>query len=251
MTFAEIALAILHDLIAKSGVREWEQSPEWRASLTNAALEMAAQIYYGATAMATKTLMTPMDGTPKQICFADHATDFSPTAANDLRVTTDGSFETDCQMLLENVASGNGTTTGGWQSAKVDLGAKWAREYKVRAAFELAATPTAGYTINLFWAPSSSATAATGNAAGVSGSSAAYTGYANNNLNSLKQLTFIGAFVCTAQATGTIQVAEVGVFAPLERYGSLVIYNASGAAFHSDSAEHHVVFDPILEEFQA
>ena len=191
--------------------------------------------------MANKILITEMDSTPEQISFADHAGDFSPTAANDLQFST----PTTCQLSLVDVADGAAR-----QSAKVDLGTKRAQAYKVRAAFELAATPTAGDVIELYWAPSSSSTAATGNAANVSGSDAAYSGYSSNLAQSVKQLDFIGGFVCTVQATGTIQVAEVAVFSPTERYGSLVVKDESGAAFHSDDVECHVVFDPIVPEVQ-
>jgi len=195
--------------------------------------------------MANDVLIREMNGTPKQICFADHATDFSPTAANDLRKTTDGSQETDVQLILESVAN-----AAGRQSAKVDLGANRAEWYAVRAALEFAATPTAGNVVELYWAPSWSATAGTGNAGGVSGADAAYAGYSSNLTASIKQLIRIGVFICTAQITPTVQIAECGLFRPRERYGSLVVYNISGASFHSDSVEHNIVFDPLVEQIQ-
>jgi hypothetical protein len=84
----------------------------------------------------------------------------------------------------------------------------------------------------------------------VSGSDAAYSGYSSNLAASVLQLDLIGVFVCTAQATGTVQVAEIGYFSPSERYGSLIVKNESAAAFHSDDVESHVVFDPIVPEIQ-
>ena len=74
--------------------------------------------------MVAKLLVTEQDGTPKQLVFGDHAGDFSPTAANDLRITTDGSKETDVELVLLNLADGAAA-----QSAKVDLGANRADEY--------------------------------------------------------------------------------------------------------------------------
>lgn len=195
--------------------------------------------------MANDILVREMNGTPKQICFADHATDFAPTAANDLRKTTDGSQETDCQIIIESVAN-----NAARQSAKVDLGANRAEWYAVKAALEFAATPTAGNTVELWWFPSHSATAGTGNAGGVSGSDSAYTGYSSNLAASVLQGKLIGIFICTAQITTTVQIAECGVFAPTGRYGSLVVYNKSGAAMHSDSVEHNIVFDPIVTQIQ-
>ncbi len=154
--------------------------------------------------MPNKILISEMNGTPEQISFADHAGDFSPTAANDLQFLT----PTECQLSLASVADGAAR-----QSAKVDLGAARAQTYKVRAAFEMAATPAAGDLIELYWAPSSSPTAAIGNAANVSGSDAAYSGYSSNLVDSVKQLEYIGTFVCTVQITTTVQVAKAGILA--------------------------------------
>ena len=192
--------------------------------------------------MANKVLLDEQDGTPVQICFRD-VTDFSPTAANDLRKGT----PTYGQLLLEGVLN-----TAYRQSAKVDLGAIRAPAYAVRGAFEIAATPVAGETIALYWAPSSSATAGTGNAGAVSGVDSAYTGYSSNADASVRQLELIGVGVVTAQATPTIQVIEfIGRLYPGERYGSLVLKNDSDALFFAtDSAEFPVVLDPIYEEIQ-
>lgn len=192
--------------------------------------------------MANKVLLDELDGTPAQIVFRD-STDFSPTAANDLRHGT--ATPTLVQLDLTSLADTNAR-----QSTKVDLGAVRAPAYKVRAAFELAATPTAGAVIELYWAPSINSTAGTANPGGVSGSDSAYTGYSSNLSASVKQLDFIGNFICTADATTTVQIAEVGVLVPGERHGSLVVKNESGAAFHTDAVESHVAFDPVYDEIQ-
>lgn len=195
--------------------------------------------------MANKILLDPLDGTPKQICFAKHA-DLSPASTNtDLRVTTDGSFELDVEITLTSVAA-----AGSRQSAKVDLGAKWATVYHVRSVFEFAATPGAGLPVDLYWAASDSATAAKGNPGNCTGTDAAYTGYSSNADAALKQLIWIGQFVSTTQATTTVQVGEVGFFSPPTRYGSLVVRNGNTAAFVNDAVEMHIVFDPITPELQ-
>lgn len=191
--------------------------------------------------MPNKILISEQDGTPKQICFADHGGDFGPAAANSLEFGT----PTDVQLSLASVGD-----TAARQSAKVDLGTERAQIYKVRAALEFAATPGLGDVVELYWAPSSSSSATYGNAAGISGSDAAYTGQASNLAISVKQLDSIGVFVCSAQPTSTVQIAEIGLFQPSERYGSLVVKNESAAAFHSDDVECHVVFDPIVPEVQ-
>lgn len=191
--------------------------------------------------MASKVLQTPMDGTPAQICFRD-STDFTaPAAASDLRIGSPTLVQFDMTSVANN---------GYRQSDKADLGSKYAVAYKVRAALEFAATPTAGNVCEFYWAPSGTITASNDNAGGVSGADSAYTGYSSNGDASVKQLDFIGNFVCTAQATGTVQIAEVGILCPSHRYGTLVVKNASGASMHSDMAEMNVVFDPIVDEAQ-
>ncbi|RJO60319.1 MAG: hypothetical protein C4542_09515 [Dehalococcoidia bacterium] len=194
--------------------------------------------------MPNKILVQEMDGTPLQIVFADHAGDFNPAAATDLRKTSDGSQELDCQISLASLAD-----AAARQSTKVDLGTNRAELYAVRAAFEIAATPTAGDLIELYWAPSPSGTAANANPGGVVGADSAYSG-GGTLANGVRQLIHIGNFVCTAEATATVQVCEVGVFAPTERYGTLIVKNESNAAFHSDDVECHVVLDPIVPEIQ-
>lgn len=232
-------------MLRKSGVQEW-QSPDTRQAIQQAAVEMAAFIWINSEScpMPNKILIQEQDGTPKQIVFGDHAGDFSPAAGVDLRDATSGN-RTTCQLSLASVADGAAR-----QSAKVDLGENRAPAYIVRAAIEIAATPTAGDVIELYWAPSQSSTAATANPGGVSGSDAAYAGYSANLAAAVKQLQLIGHVVCTTQATGTVQQAIVGILEPDCRYGSLVVKNESGAALHSDDVDSHVVFDPICPEIQ-
>lgn len=191
--------------------------------------------------MATKTLYTPIDGTPPQICLADFAGDFSPTGANDLRIGTD----TEVQLSLASVAD-----SAYRQSAKFDFGAHWAMEYFAQAAFELAATPTAGEAIYLYLSCSHTNTAGTGNAGGVSGSDSAYAGYSTNADAAIKQLQLISTFIVTAQATANVQIIDGWTFRPWARYGSIVVRNESGAAFHSDDVESHITLNPVVQEFQ-
>ena len=176
-----------------------------------------------------------------QISFADHAGDFGPATANIIEVGT----PTNVQFAFASVAN-----DAAWQSAKFDLGATRAALYNVFAALEFAATPGAGESVeaHIGWSPI--AAAANGNPGGLSGSSAAYTGYSSNLEASLKQLDELPLFVTTAQATGTVQIAHMGLFVPKERYGILVLVNRSNIAMHSDDVEMNVIFDPIIDEAQ-
>jgi len=176
-----------------------------------------------------------------QLSFADHAGDFSPAAGNSLEQGT----PTDVQLSLASIAD-----AASRQSAKVDLGATRARTYEVIAAIEFAATPTAGELVHFYWAPSPDATAANGNPGGCSGSDAAYAGYSSNMADSLRQLMHVGVMEVTVQVTTTVQIARCGRFQSPTRYGSLVVRNESGASFHSDDVESHVIIEPIIDEVQ-
>lgn len=136
------------------------------------------------------------------------------------------------------------------ESAKIDFGATRARFYKVYMDAEMAATPTAGSTIEVWLNPSSSATAGTDNCGGCGGADAAYTGYSSNLDASIVQLEYVGALVTTAQATATVQRGYVGIAFLPQRYASIVVYNKSGAAFHSSATNIVIRFVPISDLIQ-
>ena len=246
MTPIQLASQIAVELIRKSGAREFE-SDDACLAVGRAASLIVCEIYehLGDMEVPNKLLYTEMDGTPKQIVLADHAGDFNPTAANDLRKTSDGSQELEVQFSLASLAN-----AAFRQSAKFDFGENWAQLYQARAAFEMAATPTAGRTINCWLAYSQSATAGNGNSGNASGSDAAYTGYSSNAAASVLQLHQISAFVLTGQAAATVQEIEGWAFEPKGRYACLILQNDGGSAFDSDDIQSHIVFNPIVTEIQ-
>ena len=197
--------------------------------------------------MANKILNTPMDGTPKQLVFANHAGDFSPTAANDLRVTTDASWETDVELVLLNLADAAAA-----QSAKADLGAKFATGFNVRACMEWqVAAADAGGIVEFYWSESHHATPATANTGGASGSAGPYAGYSSDLADAVGQLIFIGIMKQTDDAVDSVQIGSVGILVPTNRYGSLIVKNEAGQTLcDTNDIEAHVVFDPIVDEIQ-
>ena len=192
--------------------------------------------------MPNKLLIQEIDDTPKQIAFADHANDFAAVAANDLQQ----GMPRDVEIQLASLAN-----SAYRQSPKFDFGEHRAERYNARGAIEFAATPTDGETVELYLSPSHSSTAGNANSAGASGANAAYTGYSSDADDAIKQAILIGIGTVTdSQVTPNVQIIEFGEFSPPARYGSLIVRNESGAAFHSDDAETHVVFDPIVPELQ-
>ena len=179
--------------------------------------------------------------------FGNHAGDFAPTATNDLRVTTDGSWETDVELILLDLTDGLAA-----QSAKADLGEDRAAEYVVRACIEMQVAPaTAGEVVEFYWSPSHDSTPANGNAGACDGTAKAYSGYSSDLSDAVKQLVFIGVLTMTDDAVDSAQIGEVGVLRTRERYGCLVVKNEAGQAIcDTDDIEAHVVFDPIIPESQ-
>ena len=197
--------------------------------------------------MVSKLLITEQDGTPKQIVFANHGGEFSPLANNDLRISTDGSNETDVECLFKDLADGAAR-----ESAKADLGENRAVEYNVRACIEMqSAAATAGSTVEFYWGPSQSSSAAVGNPGGLSGATGDYSGYSSDLADSVKQLDLIGVVTMTNDATPSIQISEVGVIRAKERYGCIVVKNETDQTVcDTGNLNSHVVFDPIIPESQ-
>lgn len=181
-----------------------------------------------------------------QILFGDHSGDYVGGSGNNkLEIGT----PTDVQISCANLAAGAAR-----QSAKVDLGAKRPRAYSIMMSLEMATDPIAGETVDLYWSPSPSSSAAVANGGGCSGADAAYAGYVASTLaEGLANLIFIGSMNLAVMndADGVPQLEMIGVFSPPDRYGSLVVVNGSAADnFHSDDVEFGVSFQPIIDEIQ-
>ena len=127
-----------------------------------------------------------MDGTPPQICLADHVGEFAPTPGNDLQVGT----PTDVEMDMGAVAD-----AAYYKGEEIDFGAHWALEYRARMCVELDATPTAGNTIEL-WMGYTDATGV-GEPGGLDGTKGTYTGYSSNAADSILQLDLVSVFVAS------------------------------------------------------
>ena len=156
-----------------------------------------------------------------------------------------GQDDEDYQIDLTSLANGAAR-----QGAKGDLGATRPRRYAVHVWIEMDVAPASGATVDVYWAASAHATAATENPGGCSGSDAAYTGTAGDSLDdSLKQLDFIGSCILTADAATVVQRFTF-VYSPPLRYGMPVIDNNGGQAFEGDAIEMAFKMIPIVDEVQ-
>ncbi len=142
--------------------------------------------------------------------------------------------------------------TAARQSAKADLGATRARAYEVLMAVDFTGeTPTAGEVVEVYWAPSTSGTAANGNVAGNSGADGAAPDGALGSITLaefVKQCIYIGALVVHDGAV--VQNGFVGILVPPGRYGQIIVKNESGDVFEADNVEMGVFLNPIVDEVQ-
>lgn len=142
-------------------------------------------------------------------------------------------------LTCTSVTNGNGR-----QGAKGDLGAHWAGLFDVLFTSSVGSAATAGNEIELWWAPSDSATAGTDNPGGVSGTDTTF----NTTPDEYKQqLIFIGSLVLSNNA-GTAVQKQWFQFSPPTEYGSPVVVNKSGQTLGGTAADHTVTLTPVVDE---
>jgi len=137
----------------------------------------------------------------------------------------------------------------GRQSAKADLGLVRPREWDLFGCVNYTGeTPTAGKTIDYYWASSFSGTAGNANLFGNSGGDAACPGGAIGTLTLAEFLDgcqFIGSLVTSDDAAvQNQQVNKSGPWIPTSRFGQLIVVNNGGDAFEADDVEHHQIAVP-------
>ncbi len=181
------------------------------------------------------------DATPKQISFATHAS-YVPTGGNFIEVGT----PTDVELSLLDVVDGAAV-----QSTKADLGAVRAARYVVTCCLEFQITaPTTETLVEFYWSASGQATAANGNPGYATGADGAYTGTPATLVEGIAQLQFIGSLSVTTDLE--FQIADIGVFSPKHRYGSLIVKNETGQPLcDTDIIESAVVLTPIVPDIAA
>ncbi len=177
----------------------------------------------------------------KQISFATHAS-YVATTNNVIEVGT----PTEVEMSLLDLADG-----GAVQSTKADLGAVRARHYVVTPCIEYqVAAPTTATLVEFYWAASGQSGAAVGNPGYVLGADGAYTGTPGTLVEGIAQLLFLGSLVVSADLE--FQIADIGIFTPTHRYGSLIVKNETGQTIcDTDIVETAVVLTPIVDDIAA
>ena len=179
--------------------------------------------------------------TPKQISFATHAS-YAPGTNNVIEIGT----PTEVKMSLLDLADAAAV-----QSTKADLGAVRASRYVVTCCIEYqVAAPTTGTLVKFYWSASGQSGAAVGNPGYATGADGAYTGTPATLAEGIAQVEPLGVLVVSADLE--FQKADIGVFSPTHRYGSLIVKNETGQIIaDTDIIETAVVFTPIVDDIQA
>jgi hypothetical protein len=176
--------------------------------------------------------------------YSFQSSSYSPTGGNDLSSGTP--TVVDLSMgLTSGIADGSAMN-----SDQVDLGATRPDEFFVIAAIEWFAAVTAGKSVNFYWSPSGHSTVGTGNPGIPDGVDGDWTGDGGGTVaETVKQLIPIGKFIVTDLAG--VQIAVVGSFRPMLRYGQLIIHNKSGTTLcGTDDIESSVLMSGIVPERQ-
>ncbi len=178
--------------------------------------------------------------------FLFHSSAHSPTAINDLTSQT----PTTVDLTLDEGGTGLADTEA-INSDQVDLGATRAPQYAVKAALEWFAAITAGAVVEFYWSWSDNSVVTDGNSGKPDGVDGAWTGDGGGTVQeTVRQLQFIGVF-STTDLLG-VQIADVGVFSPLARYGQMIVVNESGTLLcGTDDIESAVLMSPVYPDIQA
>lgn len=179
-------------------------------------------------------------GTNKQIRFCVSGS-FLPVDP-----ATDHTIGTPTNVLLTLSALTNAAAR---QSNKADLTSAWARVWTCFGAFDFTGeTPVAGQYVDVYWFPSTSATAANGNIAGNSGVDGAAPDGALGGITLAEFLalgTHIGRFPVHDGAV--VQNGYIGDFVPPTEWGQIVVVNEADDAFEADNVEMAIWIQPKLE----
>lgn len=148
-----------------------------------------------------------------------------------------------------------GTTARESNKADMDAGAvanRFPKDFAVTARIDYAngTFPSAGESVDFYWAASVSSVAATANPGGVTGSDGAYSGTAGSTLaESLKELQFLGSLIITADDDDPVQQTTFCVTLPTQ-FGTLVVVNNSSANLAVDGENLSITFTPREYEVQ-
>lgn len=143
----------------------------------------------------------------------------------------------DAAITCTSLASGSAR-----ESTKLDLGAIFARRWKVTFETKLNAAGTNGTEIELYTNESSSSAAGTDNNGGATGTDAAF-----SNSSELKHQWAAVGSLAVSNAAGTNLQRQSFYYTPVSRYQSMLVVNNSGVAFSGTATDTIITWTPCEE----
>lgn len=151
-------------------------------------------------------------------------------------------------ITLSALVTSTTSTSNCRQGTVIDFGTPRPEMWLAKLQGAFTTTVTAGGTLDLYMAWSSSSTVFAG---GCSGSDGFYGGPDGTPANGLQQLDFIGSLVvCAATASTVVQIQNAGVVVARARYGVPVVAMRTSTTLTSTSANHSLEFIPIYPQQQ-
>lgn len=131
------------------------------------------------------------------------------------------------------------------EGGKGDLGSTWARRWAVLFTSSVGSAATNGREVELWWGPSTSATAGTDNPSNLTGVDAAL-----SNPDEVKvQSIFVGSLVLSNARGTNVQKTWLTFFPPTQ-YGTPFVVNKSGQTLGGTAGDHEVRLVPVEDLVQ-
>lgn len=130
--------------------------------------------------------------------------------------------------------------SAGRKGTSCDWGASFPQRLRVQLKTSCGSSPTAGNTIEVWWASSYDGSVFDGNLADADA--------AASDTDVIAQLHFVGAL--PVDNVTTIQYGS-WVFMNPSRYGFPVVFNRSGQTLGSTASDHGIYITPLIDEIQA
>ena len=140
------------------------------------------------------------------------------------------------------------------QSAKANLGTLFALGFEVKGVVDFTGESPQSGSIDYYWSPSGSTTAATDNVAGGAGADAACPDGSVLGSITLAQILlwmdFIGSLTVHDGASVQGPALIKPRWFPVSQYGQLVEVNSSLDIYENDEVEVHTVFNPLVPNIE-
>jgi hypothetical protein len=155
-------------------------------------------------------------------------------------------------ITMSSLVTATAATANLWQGNLIDFGVTRAEQWLARLAVSFIAAPTAGGTLDLYmaWSSSSATLVGTNFPGGCTGVDSVVASPSAIPAEAIAQLDFVGSLVACATGSIVQQIQNIGIAVARARYGVPVILMRTSQVLSSASASHTLTFLPIIPQSQ-